>query len=313
MNYLEYYGLKEDPFKITPDYRYFYPSHSHKKAEDLLKFVIDNGEGFCLITGEPGLGKTTVIRKFISTLSKNIIYAFVLTPKLSPEEFLNVVLDDLGLKISNAPSKHELLKRFRDFLIEKIKDGKKVLIIVDEAHNLPVETLEELRLLSNLETEDEKLVQIILLGQPELERKLKSPELRQLDQRIPNRIKLEPLTKEEAEKYIHHRLVIAGNKSIRFDEKAINKIYKYSKGIPRIINILSSRALMSAFLNGSFLVKPQHVESAKEAVNTDFIIKEKVNWRKYITKKNLIIALLFIANTLGIAFIVYQLLNKLFP
>ncbi len=313
MNYLEYYGLKEDPFKITPDYRYFYPSHSHKKAENLLKFVIDNGEGFCLITGEPGLGKTTVIRKFISTLSKNIIYAFVLTPKLSPEEFLNVVLDDLGLNITNSQSKHELLKRFRDFLIEKIKDGKKVLIIVDEAQNLPVETLEELRLLSNLETEDEKLVQIILLGQPELEKKLKNPKLRQLDQRIPNRIKLEPLTKDETAKYIHHRLVIAGNKSIRFDERAIDKIYKYSKGIPRIINILSSRALMSAFLNGSFLIKPQHIESAKEAINTDFVIKEKVNWKKYITKKNLILFLLFVANTLGIAFITYQILNKFFP
>ncbi|RUM58928.1 MAG: AAA family ATPase [Persephonella sp.] len=311
MNYLEYYGLKEDPFKITPDYRYFYPSHSHKKAEDLLKFVIDNGEGFCLITGEPGLGKTTVIRKFISTLSKNIIYAFVLTPKLSPEEFLNVVLDDLGLKVNGTLSKHELIKRFRDFLIDKIKKGKKVLIIVDEAHNLPVETLEELRLLSNLETEKEKLVQIILLGQPELERKLKSPELRQLDQRIPNRIKLEPLTKEETEKYIHHRLYIAGNKSIKFDDKAVKKIYKYSKGIPRIINILSSRALMSAFLNGSFLVKPSHVEAAKEAINTDFIIKEKLDIKKYLNKKNFIILLLFIANTLGVAFIVYQLLSRL--
>ena len=135
MNYLEYYGLKEDPFKITPDYRYFYPSHSHKKAEDLLKFVIDNGEGFCLITGEPGLGKTTVIRKFISTLSKNIIYAFVLTPQLSPEEFLNVVLEDLGLEIDNTSSKHELLKRFRDFLIEKVNEGKKVLIATNKMDN----------------------------------------------------------------------------------------------------------------------------------------------------------------------------------
>ncbi len=309
MNFLEFYGLKEDPFKITPDYKYFYPSKTHQLAENLLKYVVDHGEGFCLITGEPGLGKTTIIRKFISTLSDNIIYAFILTPTLSPEEFLNVVLDDLGLKIETS-SKHELIKKFRDFLIEKVNEGKKVLIIVDEAQNLPKETLEELRLLSNLETENEKLVQIILLGQPELERKLKSPELRQLDQRITNRIKLEPLTREETEKYIYHRLAVAGTRNVSFTDKAINKIYKYSKGIPRIINILSSRALMSAFMQGSFVVKPENVEAAKETINTNFVIqKEKFSIKKYFRKDKIIIALLFLANVIGVAFIVYYLLS----
>jgi general secretion pathway protein A len=311
MNFLEFYGLKEDPFKITPDYKYFYPSRTHQLAENLLKYVVDHGEGFCLITGEPGLGKTTVIRKFISTLSDNIIYAFVLTPRLAPEEFLNVVLDDLGLKIE-TDSKHELLKKFRDFLIEKVSEGKKVLIIVDEAQNLPKETLEELRLLSNLETENEKLVQIILLGQPELERKLKSPELRQLDQRITNRIKLQPLTKEETEKYIYHRLAVAGTRNVKFTDKAIKKIFRYSKGIPRIINILSSRALMSAFMQGSFIVKPENVEAAKETINTNFVIqKEKFNIKKYIRKDKILIALLFIANVIGVAIIVYYLLSEI--
>ncbi len=314
MNFLEFYGLKEDPFKITPDYRYFYPSHSHQQAESLLKYVVEHGEGFCLITGEPGLGKTTIIRKFISTLSKDMIYAFVLTPQLSPEEFLNVVLEDLGLELF-TDSKHELIRQFRDFLVEKVKEGKKVLIIVDEAQNLPVETLEELRLLSNLETENEKLVQIILLGQPELEKKLKKAELRQLDQRISNRIKLKPLTKEETERYIHHRLAIAGNENIKFTPKAIKKIYKYSKGNPRLINILASRGLMSAFMVGSFTIKPENIEAAKEAVNTDFMVEGKYSVKKIIKtvfkKENILIIILILANVIGIAFIVYKILDML--
>ncbi len=303
MTYLEFYGLREDPFKITPDYKYFYPSHSHRLADELLNYVIKHGEGFCVIIGEPGTGKTTVIRKFIASLSDNIIYAFVLTPNLSPEEFLNVVLDDLGLEIKTT-SKNELIKKFRDFLEKKVSEGKKVLIIVDEAQNLPIETLEELRLLSNLETENEKLVQIILLGQPELDKKLKLPQLRQLNQRITNKVYLRHLTREETEKYIKHRLMVAGGGNVRFTENAVSKIHKYSKGIPRIVNILASRSLMSAFMTGSFLIKPENVEAAKETLNPDFLIEDSF---RFLSREKIIISLLILLNVTGIAYIIYRI------
>ncbi|WP_029521923.1 AAA family ATPase [Persephonella sp. KM09-Lau-8] len=303
MTYLEFFGLKEDPFKITPDHKYFYPSRAHRIADDLLKYVVKHGEGFCVITGEPGTGKTTVIRKFISSLKDNIIYALILTPNLQPDEFLKVVFEDLGIPIE-ADSKHELLKKFRDFLEEKVREGKKVMIIVDEAQNLPVETLEELRLLSNLETENEKLVQIILLGQPELDKKLKLPELRQLNQRITNKIKLFPLSEDETFRYIYHRLAIAGKGNIRFDDKAIKKIHKYSKGIPRLINILASRSLMSAYMLGSFIVKPENVDAAKETLNPDMVGGDSID---LFTRNKIIIYSLIIANVVGIMYLVYKL------
>ncbi|WP_456465458.1 ExeA family protein [Persephonella sp.] len=304
MTYLEFFGLKEDPFKITPDYRYFYPSKSHRIADNLLRYVVKHGEGFCVIVGEPGTGKTTVIRKFISSLSDDIIYALILTPKLQPEEFLKVVLDDLGVHIE-ADSKHDLLKKFREFLEKKISEGKKVLIIVDEAQNLPEETLEELRLLSNLETANEKLVQIILLGQPELDQKLKLPQLRQLNQRITNKIRLMPLTEDETFRYIYHRLAVAGKGNIRFKDSAIKKIYKYSKGIPRVINILASRALMSAFMTGSFVIKPENVEAAKETLNPDIVNQNSID---YFTKGKIVIYSLIIANLVGIMYLLYRLM-----
>ncbi|WP_457624373.1 ExeA family protein [Persephonella sp.] len=304
MTYLEFFGLKEDPFKITPDYKYFYPSKTHRIADNLLKYVVKHGEGFCVIVGEPGTGKTTVIRKFISSLSDNIIYALILTPKLEPEEFLKVVLDDLGVHIE-ADSKHDLLKKFREFLEKKVSEGKKVLIIVDEAQNLPVETLEELRLLSNLETTNEKLVQIILLGQPELDEKLNMPQLRQLNQRITNKIRLLPLTEEETFRYIYHRLAVAGKGNIRFTDKAIKRIYRYSKGIPRLINVLASRSLMSAFMTGSFVIKPENVDAAKETFNPDVIGGGVLD---YFTKKKILIFSLIIANILGIMYLLYKLI-----
>jgi len=303
MTYLEFFGLKEDPFKITPDYRYFYPSKTHRIADNLLKYVVKHGEGFAVIVGEPGTGKTTVIRKFISSLSDDIIYALILTPKLEPEEFLKVVLDDLGIHIE-ADSKHSLLKKFREFLEKKVAEGKKILIIVDEAQNLPIETLEELRLLSNLETANEKLVQIILLGQPELDEKLNSPQLRQLNQRITNKIKLLPLTEEETYRYIYHRLAIAGKGNIKFTDKAIRRIYRYSRGIPRLINVLASRSLMSAFMVGSFVIKPENVDAAKETLNPDVVGGGVID---YFTRGKIIIYSLLIANIIGITYLIYKL------
>ncbi len=286
MTYLDFFGLKDDPFRITPDYKYFFPSKTHRYALHLLEYVVEHGEGFCVIIGEPGTGKTTVVRKFLSSLNDDeFIYALVLTPNLTPEEFLKTVFQELKVENVNLKqdSKNELLKKFQTFLLDNVKKGKKVLIVVDEAQNLPVDTLEELRTLSNLETEDEKLVQIILLGQPELEEKLKLPQLRQLSQRITSKVFLQPLTKEETIKYVEHHIKEAGGEKANLSKSALSKIYRYSQGIPRVINILASRALMAAFLENTTNVKGKHVDAARYTLNPDIIPGYKESNKEYYT------------------------------
>ncbi len=274
MDLLEFYGLKEDPFKLTPDPLYFYPSGSHNEALLSLNYVIEQKEGFCLITGEPGTGKTTLLNVLLGRWRDNAEVALILTPRLSPEEFLISVIEDLNLKLKDK-TKNYMLKAFRDFLIEKSLGERRVLIIVDEAQDLPDETLEELRLLSNLETEKEKLLQIILIGQPELEKRLRTDNLKQLNQRITIRARLSPLTITETPDYINYRLVKAGKGFLRLDEKSMKPIHNFSKGIPRIINLLSSRALMSAYLEGSNLVTLRHVRYAMSHLGDSTIDNRK--------------------------------------
>ena len=304
IDHLEFFGLKEDPFRITPDPSYFFPSVSHRNAERLLKYVVDSGEGFCIIIGEPGTGKTTVIRKFLNSLENFAEYSLILSPQLKPEEFLRAVLHDLGVE-TKEENKEELLKLFKKTLEEKVKNGKKVFIIVDEAQLLPLETLEELRLLSNLETDKEKLVQIVLVGQPELDEKLKTPQLRQLLQRITSKAYLTPLNLNDTKKYINHRLMLAGGGNVSFTDKAFKKIHKYSKGIPRLINILSSRALMSAFLENSNIVKPNNVEVAVETIDPEII--EVHSERKTLLK--LFLIFLITLNIALILFIIFKLIK----
>lgn len=294
MNYLEYFGLKEDPFKITPDYTYFFPSLTHRVAENLLHYVVNNGEGFCVIVGEPGTGKTTVLRKFLSKLPENYIYALILTPTLGPDEFLKTLLDEFGIEYSSNISKNEIFKIFKKFLEEQVLSGKKVLIIIDEAQNLPVETLEELRLLSNLETEKEKLVQIILIGQPELEEKLSDERLRQLNQRIPNKVFLSPISEKEIKGYIKHRLKVAGNEKVEFSPEAIKRIYEYTHGYPRLVNILASRALMVAFMEDSKVVKPEHIDSVYQTFYHGNPGQEKVDFSLIVHYGLLVFAIIFI-------------------
>lgn len=272
MNYLEFFELKEDPFRLTPDPLYFYPSDSHNNAISSLNYILEQKEGFFMCTGEPGTGKTTMLNIFLNSerWKNRTGIALVLTPRLSPEEFLLTILEDLNVKVEST-NKNEIIKAFRDFLVDNAMLDRRVIIIIDEAQNLPDETLEELRLLSNLETEKEKLLQIVLIGQPELRRRLLLDSLKQLNQRIAVRAELRPLNQGETSDYINYRLVKAGKGNVIFEERTKRFIHKLSRGIPRLINLISSRAIMAAYLDMSRSIKKRHVNYAARHVSDSLI------------------------------------------
>ncbi|MGD1152379.1 MAG: AAA family ATPase [Syntrophales bacterium] len=261
MDYLDFFNLSEDPFGLTPDSHYFYPSKMHNDVLASLDYAVEQKEGFSLIIGEPGTGKTTILKIFIDRWKERAEIALIITPRLSPEELLQAILDDLSIHIETT-NKNELIKVFRDFLINHSLAGRRVIIIVDEAQNLSDGCLEELRLLSNLETEKEKLLQIILVGQPELQRRLHSEGLRQLDQRISIRATLRPLTAAETSDYISFRLIKAGKGSAILDDKTKKLIHKLSGGVPRLINLTASRAMMIAYIGASHHIRKRHVLDA---------------------------------------------------
>jgi general secretion pathway protein A len=266
MDFLSFFGLKEDPFKLTPDPAYFYPSSSHNEGLLLMDYSIDQKEGFILVIGDPGTGKTTLLKVFLEQWNDRAEIAIVLTPRLSPEEFLISVAEDLNINPANK-NKNEIIRMLRDFMTQKSAEGKRVIIIVDEAQNLPAETLEELRLLSNLETDKDKLLQIILLGQPELEPKLMTEKLRQLNQRITTRVHLRHFNPDETMDYINYRLIKAGKQNLQVHKRSGRLAYKLSNGIPRLINMLISRALMAAFLEESNVILPRHISHAVKSLN----------------------------------------------
>ncbi len=278
MDYEQFFGLKDTPFRLTPDPDYYFPSDVHKEALQTLLYSIRAQEGFIQITGDPGTGKTLTLRTLLKQLGDEVTTALILNPRLSPQELLKVILEDLGispLKMEER-SKEELLRFFRDILLEKAQKGVHTVLIIDEAQNLPNDTLEELRLLSNLETEKKKLLQIILVGQLELEDKLKSPDLKQLDQRITIRYRLKPLTREDTVAYINHRLRIAGGSdTTHFSPRVLSEVYKVSGGVPRLINIICERALMAAFVDGKNTIEKDHLKKALNSIAGEKPVKRR--------------------------------------
>jgi general secretion pathway protein A len=245
--YEQFYSLIEPPFSLTPDPKYFYRSESHHHAFELLQYAIQRREGFMVVYGEVGTGKTTLCRAVLDTIGKNVYTALLLNPFLTETDLLKTVLSDFAIKAPKSNSKQDLLNALNAFLISVLeKDGRAVLII-DEAQNIPLATLEQIRIVSNLETHSAKLLQIVLVGQQELTDLLAKPELRQLQQRVSIRCELTPLSPDEVAQYIRHRLAIAGGGQSRiiFTTDALKEIYSYSGGIPRLINLIADRSLLA--------------------------------------------------------------------
>jgi general secretion pathway protein A len=252
--YNKFFGFKEKPFKLVPNPEYLFLSKSHEEALAHLTYAISHGDGFVEITGEVGTGKTTLCRVFLENLDKSIEAAYIFNPKLDALQLLKAINDEFGID-SRADNTKDLIDNLNVFLIEKKAAGQKVLVLIDEAQNLSLEVLEQLRLLSNLETTQEKLLQIILVGQPELGDILSSHQLRQLGQRITINCKLAPLTFQETKDYIRHRISLASHRAgPPFDKNSYRAIYEYSGGVPRLINIACNRVLLNAFSRNSFKI-----------------------------------------------------------
>lgn len=266
--YQDYFGLKEIPFSIAPNPRYLFMSQKHREALAHLIYGVSSSGGFVLLTGEVGTGKTTTCRCFLEQIPENVKVAFIFNPKLSVEELLATICDELGISYL---SDHITLKDYVDYinsyLLHTHAEGQKTVLIIDEAQNLDEKVLEQLRLLTNLETNQEKLLQIILIGQPELRDIFEKPQLRQLAQRITARFHLDNLTLDETYAYIRHRLAVAGTDKPLFPEKVIKKLHAISGGIPRLINVIADRALLGAYVKGRLQVDEQIlIQSAKEVL-----------------------------------------------
>ena len=262
--YASFFGLNEKPFSITPDPRYLFLSERHAEALAHLVYGVNEAGGFIQLTGEVGTGKTTVVRSLLAQIPKHAEIALILNPRMTPAEFLLAICEELGLTV--APGSERSLKDLVDLLSRHLlkahADGKRIVLVVDEAQNLATEVLEQVRLLTNLETETQKLLQIILIGQPELRELLDRVELRQLAQRVTGRYHLDPLSGDEAAAYVRHRLRVAGATRDVFTNGALREIQRLSGGVPRLINIISDRALLGAFTEDRHVVSASVVRRA---------------------------------------------------
>ncbi len=275
MLYLSHFGLKEPPFSITPDTSFYFATKSYQEGLNTLLYAIHAREGFIKITGEVGTGKTLLCRKLISSLDETFKVAYVPNPYLEPQSLLLVIAEELGILLPNEITQHSLLKAITRDLLNFARNGLKVVICLDEAQAMPIETLEALRLLSNLETEKRKLLQVVIFGQPELDEKLNHESIRQLKQRISFDHQLDQLTFDEMSHYVNHRLMVAGHQGGRvFSSAALYMMYIKSQGVARLVNILANKALLSAYGKGKKQVGVSEVLAAvsdTESIKTNSI------------------------------------------
>jgi type II secretory pathway predicted ATPase ExeA len=266
--YEQFYGLTDKPFSLTPNPRFVYYSQQYREAESQLLYGISNREGFMLLTGQPGTGKTTLCRDLLEKLDRNKTQsALIFNPFLSGVEMLAALLTEFGIIVPPGATRKDLLDRLNQFLLAQLALGRSCVAIFDEAQHLSPEFLEQIRVLSNLETDQEKLIQIVLAGQPELLDKIRTPLMAQLDQRVSIRCALADLDEEETDRYIHHRLNVAGARGqIRFAPKAVSEIYHASHGVPRLINLVADRALLAGYAAQTRDIQPEHVRKAVAAL-----------------------------------------------
>ena len=260
--YTAHFGLQEPPFGITPDTSYFYACPTYQRALNTLLIAANSGEGFIKITGEVGTGKTLLCRKFLSVLGPEFVTAYIPNPMLQPRGLMSALADELRVPLANDLDESQIFKAINYRLLMLAKEGKQVLLCIDEAQAMPLETLEALRLLTNLETEKRKLLQIVMFGQPELDRKLADQSIRQLNQRITFQYRLEFLNRKEVASYLRHRLQVAGVQAELFSPRALAALYRASGGVPRLLNILAHKSLMLVFGEGTRRVEGRHVRAA---------------------------------------------------
>jgi general secretion pathway protein A len=285
--YEDYFGFCEKPFSLTPDPKYLYRSESHANAFELLQYAIRRREGFVVVTGDIGTGKTTLCRALLEQIDRRTFSALVLNPFLSEDDLLKLILQDFGIVSReemkagrlNGVSKQELIDTLYDFLLGLLPIHAAAVLIIDEAQNLPLQVLEQLRILSNLETDKEKLLQVIMVGQLNLQPLLRSPELRQLDQRVSIRYELKPLTRDETAAYVAHRVQVAGGSaSVSFTPKALQHVHQHTGGIPRLINLVCDRALLGAFSARTNRVTHDLIDRAAETLDFQPIRRSRFAW-----------------------------------
>ncbi|HEY8509809.1 MAG TPA: AAA family ATPase, partial [Steroidobacteraceae bacterium] len=266
--YLSFFGLNEKPFAITPDPRYLYLSERHAEALAHLLYGISEAGGFVQLTGEVGTGKTTIIRSLLGKTPRNAEIALILNPRMTAPEFLLTICEELGIGVPDSAqgSLKDLVDILNDYLLRAHANGRRVVVVVDEAQNLAPDVLEQVRLLTNLETNTQKLLQIILIGQPELRELLARNELRQLAQRVTGRYHLNPLDRRETAAYVRHRLRVAGATTDIFTASALREVYRLSGGVPRVINVICDRALLGAYTQDMHKVTGRLVRRAASEV-----------------------------------------------
>ncbi len=309
--YLHHFGLRESPFSLTPDTSFFFACSSYQEALNTLLVAARNGEGFIKITGEVGNGKTLLCRKFLATLNQGrqsttpigtqdqavpapvvprFITAYIPNPYLEPNSLLMALAEEFRVPLEKSTDQYQLLKGLTHSLLECARNGQRALLCLDEAQAMPLESLEVLRLLTNLETEKRKLLQVVLFGQPELNERLKHHSVRQLRQRISFQYDLRGLRKNELERYLRHRLAVAGfTGETLFSERAVSKLHRITGGTPRLVNIIAHKALMLAFSDGRQQINTMHIRDA--AADTPEVSRDWLPWAVALTGGAVIISL----------------------
>lgn len=260
--YLEHFGLRELPFTLTPDTTFFLNRAGYQDALNVMLVALRSGEGFVKVVGEVGTGKTLLCRKLINTLGDEVATAYIHNPYLTPKGLVYAVAEELEVALGGVRVNHEVLKRLHRRLLELHGHARGVVLCLDEVQAMPVETLEALRLLTNLETEKRKLLQVVLFGQPELDRLLSEPSVRQLKQRITYSYRLLPMNRPALEAYVAHRLAVAGYEGPPFTRAALDQLYAASDGIPRLVNILCHKAMLVAYGKGARQITRGFVKAA---------------------------------------------------